>query len=87
MDRIGVRELKEHTSEIIRRVREEQGMYEITFRGRAVARLVPVVEPSTSGSPDDFWAELDRVAGEIGSRWPEGLTAVEAVGEQRREFG
>jgi prevent-host-death family protein len=86
MERIGVRELKEHMSEILRRVREEQGMYEITFRGRAVARLVPVVEPVTAASPDAFWAELDRVAEEIGSRWPTGVTAVEAIREQRREL-
>jgi antitoxin (DNA-binding transcriptional repressor) of toxin-antitoxin stability system len=61
-------------------------MYEITFRGRAVARLVPVVEPVANGDPQAFWAEVARLAEEIGSRWPEGVTAVEAVREQRREL-
>ena len=86
MERIGVRELKERTSEILRRVREQQDMYEITFRGRAVARLVPVTEPAAETVPDAFWAELDRVAAEIGARWPPAATAVEAVDEQRREL-
>jgi len=86
MERIGVRELKEHTSDILRRVREEHRMYEITFRGRAVARLVPVVEPEVTADPAAFWEELDRVAQEIGMRWPNGMTAVEAVREQRREL-
>jgi prevent-host-death family protein len=86
VERIGVRELKERTSEIVRRVREQHNMYEITYRGRAVARLVPVAEPATAQSPEAFWAEVDRVAAEIGERWPEGVTAVEAVKEQRREL-
>jgi prevent-host-death family protein len=86
VDKIGVRELKQHTSEILRRVRERQDTYEITYRGRAVARLVPVTEPATAESPEAFWAELDRVAAEIGKRWPEGLSAEEAVSEQRREL-
>jgi len=85
MEHIGVRELKERTSEIVRRVREHHDMYEITYRGRAVARLVPVTEPAAPGNPAGYWAELDRVAAEIGKRWPEGVTAVEAVREQRRD--
>ncbi len=44
MERIGVRELKEHASEIMRRVRDQRDMYEITYRGRAIARLVPITE-------------------------------------------
>jgi prevent-host-death family protein len=86
VEKIGVRELKEHASEIVRRVREHRDMYEITYRGRVVARLVPITEPANAQSPETFWAELDRVAAEIGSRWPEGVTAVESVREQRREL-
>ena len=49
MDRIGVRELRQHASRYLARV--EQGeTIEVTDRGRAVARLVPLV--------DDPWAEM-----------------------------
>lgn len=39
---IGVRELREQTSEVIRRVREEQAEYVITYQGRPVAVLLPL---------------------------------------------
>ena len=86
LEKIGVRELKDHASEIMRRVRDHHNMYEMTYCGRAIARLVPITEPGTGQSPDSFWTELDRIAAEIGKRWPEGVTAGEAVAEQRREL-
>jgi len=84
MAEIGVRELKERTSEIIRRVRENNEAFDITYRGRVIAWLVPV-----AGSPrkEDWravWAEMDRTAEEIGKHWPAGVSAAEAVSEQRR---
>ena len=83
---VGVRELKQQASSIIRRVRESGEVVSITYRGKVVAKLVPVV-------PDDerlaetlkVWAELDALADEIGTHWPEGQSAAEAVREQRRE--
>ena len=42
MAEVGVRELKNRASEIIRAVREERVEYVITYRGKPVARLVPV---------------------------------------------
>ncbi len=86
LQRIGVRELKEHASEIRRRVRHHHDMYGITYRRRAIASLVPITEPGTAQSPESFWTELDRIAAEIGTRWPEGVTAGEAVAEQRRKL-
>jgi prevent-host-death family protein len=41
---IGVRELKIHASEIIRRVRDEHDEYVITFHGRPVGLLIPIDE-------------------------------------------
>lgn len=49
MDRIGVRELRQHASRYLERVRHGETL-EVTDRGRPVARLVPV---ST-----DLWASL-----------------------------
>ena len=39
---IGVRELRENTTEVLRRVREEQAEYIITLHGRPTALLLPI---------------------------------------------
>jgi prevent-host-death family protein len=39
---IGVRELRERTSEVLRQVREENAEYVITHQGRPVALIMPV---------------------------------------------
>jgi len=41
MDRVGVRELNQNTSQVIDRVRRGETI-EVTDRGRPVARLVPI---------------------------------------------
>jgi prevent-host-death family protein len=40
MERIGIRELQQHASGVLRRVRDGQEI-EVTERGRPVARLIP----------------------------------------------
>lgn len=86
MQRIGVRELKERASEILRRVREEGDAFEVTYHGRVIARLVAVTQPKPDTSLPAFWERCDRLARTIGSRWPEGVSAVDAVREGRREL-
>ncbi len=91
MRAVGVRELKEQTSEVLRRVREGRETIEITYRGKVVARLVPVApaEQPEATSAADFariWADMDRLAEEIGARWPKGLSAADAVSQDRREL-
>jgi len=49
MEQIGVRELRQHASRYLAKVRAG-GTVEVTDRGRPVARLVPV--------PDDAWSAL-----------------------------
>src|SRR5262245_34793869 len=39
---VGVRDLKQRTSDVLRRVRERGEAVDVTFRGRVIARLVPV---------------------------------------------
>ena len=46
MERIGVRELRQHASRWLRRVAEGE-TYEITVRGVPVARLSPVAPPGS----------------------------------------
>ena len=86
MKSVGVRELKENAGRVLRRVREEQVAVEITYHGRAIARLVPVPPPA-KGEPKKLaklWSDLDRLSEEIGARWTKGVTAAGAVREQRR---
>ena len=87
MRSVGIRELRERTSEIIRLVRDEGAEVLVTHYGRPVARLLPVLpEPTQEDETAQVWAELDQLAAEIGARWPEGVSAAEAVAEGRREL-
>jgi prevent-host-death family protein len=87
MQSIGVRELKEHASRVLRRVRERGEEIEVTRHGRVVARLIPVSrERPLSRASAATWSTLDRVAREIGTRWPRERSAVDAVREGRRDL-
>ncbi|MFQ5419299.1 MAG: type II toxin-antitoxin system Phd/YefM family antitoxin [Anaerolineae bacterium] len=84
---VGVRELKQQTSKILRRVREDGETIGITYRGETIARLVPVNPPAPS--TEDIaavWADLDQLTAEISAKWPEGVSAVDAIREVRREL-
>ncbi|MXZ69050.1 MAG: type II toxin-antitoxin system prevent-host-death family antitoxin [Acidimicrobiia bacterium] len=66
MERIGVRELRQHASRWLRRVSEGE-CYEITVRGSAVARLGPPAPPG---------GVLERLASEgLADPLSEGLSA------------
>ena len=87
MRSVGVRELKARTSEVLRQLQEEGETVQVTRRGRAVALLVPIYG-GTSTAVDDsaVWADMDRLAEELSAHWPAGVTAEDAVKEQRREL-
>lgn len=82
---VGVRALKQRTGEILRWVREHGEVVAITYRGEVIAHLIPVhsSEPSAE-TMQALWSDLDQLAQEIGSRWPASVSAVEALGENRR---
>ncbi len=87
MRSVGVRELKVHASRVLREVRDQQQPIDVTYRGRVIARLVPV--PRSNPTQEQIarvWADLDQLAAEIGERWPSDVTATQAVGEQRRDL-
>ncbi len=87
MRAIGVRELKERASQVLRRVRERGEEIEVTHHGRVVARLIPVSqERRRRRASAAAWSTLDRVAREIGARWPKGRSAANAVREGRRDL-
>lgn len=81
---VGIRELKQKTSELIRLVRETGSEVQVTHRGKVVALLVPVVSAKSQPSDHHSWANLDILAAEIGARWPKGVSASQAVSENRR---
>ena len=87
MGEIGIRELKQRANEILRRVREQKETFTVTYRGRPVARLVPVEDmESKRAEALAVLAEADELARKIGALWLKDVSAVEAVREQRREL-
>ena len=86
MPRVGVRELKAHATTIVRQVREEGASFDVTYRGRVVARLTPVPEPVSDQAIEDYLKQLDREAEEIGKHWPPGVSALDAINDVRREL-
>jgi prevent-host-death family protein len=71
MSLIGVRELREQTSEVIRRVREDRAEYVVTYRGRPVAIILPL---------DTEHAEAD----ELRRAWPLDLSTQDLIDAIRR---
>jgi len=46
MASIGIRELREHTTDVLRRVRDEGTALDITWHGQVIARIVPAAPTS-----------------------------------------
>ena len=88
MKTLGVRELKERISEMLHLVQEKGEIIEVTNRGEVVALLIPAHKPQQpAGQPGGaIWTNFDRLADEIGVRWPEGVSAVDAVRDVWREL-
>jgi prevent-host-death family protein len=83
---VGVRELRDHASQIIKRVAERGETIEISKNNRVVARLVPV-EPFDRRAAWEEWSrKADALAAEISAHWEGPQDAVEAVREQRRDL-
>jgi prevent-host-death family protein len=81
---VGIRELKQQASELIRKVREDGAEVQITYHGKVVALLVPVAEADQTKQEAKTWTDIDNLAAEIGARWPKGLSASQAISEDRR---
>ena len=85
MERIGIRELKARASEVLRSVREEQASYEITYRGQAIAKIVPADDEPQPAETAEAWLDaLDALAAEITESWPEGVSVEDAIADVRR---
>ena len=94
MPQVGIRELKNDASEIIRAVREERVEYVVTHRGKPVAVILPVAEDwqeseaqraaAAARDQADFWERMEALRAEITAKWQSDKTAVELIEEQRR---
>ena len=85
---IGIRELRDRASDVVRSVRESRARYVVTLHGRPVAVLKPVeaedldsLESSALAAEVDAW---DALADEVTAAWKSPKTGVELVSEQRR---
>ena len=79
MKTVGIRELKERTSAILREV-QEGSIVDVTSRGEVIARLIPVQQhPVSSEELQMIVDDLDSLSAEISARWPEGLSVQEVM--------
>jgi prevent-host-death family protein len=87
MKTLGVRELKERISEVLRMIQEEGEIVEVTNRGEVIAHLVPARRAQQhTEHTGEVWTDIDRLAAEIGTHWKAGVSAVDAVRDARREL-
>ncbi len=90
MEEISIRDLKNRTSDVMRRVRTLKEPVAVTYRGHVVANIVPVEEPKEAAAEKAarVWAEMDKLTEEIRRMSPPGpgLSAVELVREQRGDL-
>ena len=86
--KIGVRQLKNQVSRILRTVREEKAEYVVTLRGEPVAVLRPFTDEDAQrlrqAELESALAEMKALAQEIAASWKSSKTGVELIAEQRR---
>jgi prevent-host-death family protein len=85
---IGVRELKNQTSRVLRAVREEMAEYIVTLHGKPVAVLRPLTEEQIlqlqQHEIEKSTAEMKAIAQEVAAAWTSNKSGVELISEQRR---
>ena len=85
MTEIGIRELKAHASELLRRVKENRERYIVTLRGRPIAIIQPMDTNNVTAEPDgSAWDELTVLGVEIANNWQSPKTSTELLSEMRR---
>jgi prevent-host-death family protein len=86
--KIGVRELKNNTSKIVRMVREQGAEYVVTLHGEPVAVLRPLAELDDQQEIDAEVAaeiaEMKQLAKEIAAGWKSEKSGLEILEEDRQ---
>lgn len=87
-DQIGVRELKNQATRILRAVREEMAEYVITLHGEPIAVLRPLTEEEiynlSQAKAEKSLEEMKALAKQVATSWTSPQSGVELVSEQRR---
>jgi prevent-host-death family protein len=85
---VGVRELKNEASRVIRRVSEEMVEYVVTVRGEPVALLRPLTKEERERLQreeiDESLAEMKALAQQVADAWVSDKSGVQLISEQRR---
>jgi prevent-host-death family protein len=85
---VGVRQLKNEATQIVRAVREEGAQFVVTVGGQPVAVIRPFTaddaEAADRARSEQFLAALAALSGDVGRAWQSPLSASQAVEEQRR---
>ena len=85
---IGVKELENYASRIVRAVREEMGEYIITVRDEPVAVLRPLTDKEIQrlrqSEIDEALTEMKALAHQVAAAWTSNKSGVEFISEQRR---
>jgi prevent-host-death family protein len=80
MKSIGVRQLKNEATQIVRTVRDQHALYVITVNGEPVATLRPYSERDIAGMERGHAAAemqaIERLAGSVGASWLSVTSAV-----------
>jgi antitoxin (DNA-binding transcriptional repressor) of toxin-antitoxin stability system len=87
MIRLEIQELEAHVRDLLRQAHERGETVELLDKGELISRVVPVEDPPID--PEESrkaWENLDRVAAEISAHWPEGVSALDAINDVRREL-
>lgn len=85
MPTIGIRELGQHTSRIIRRIEERGETIAITRHGETVAILIPPQKSVPETNLTALFQEMDNLIGEISADMPPVVDVQDIMNELRRE--
>ncbi len=85
---VGIKEFKNQATQLLRHVREEKTEVIVTHDGEPVAVLRPFQDEDNAKSRGErlkaAMVRADVLAEKIAKDWPEGVSAADAVAEQRR---
>jgi prevent-host-death family protein len=85
MKTIEVEELQASANDILREVEGGQ-VIEVARHGRVIAHLVPAQNRLLDRDANGAWSDLLRLRDEISADWPEGVSALDAINDVRREL-
>lgn len=85
---VGIKEFKNQATQLLRHVREEKTEVIVTHDGEPVAVLRPFQDEDNAKNRGErlksAMIRADLLAEKISQNWPEGVSAADAVAEQRR---